>query len=97
MPKITEILNNEAFSFISGSDTVFMGYKYIIDNAENGYLADGKLFVNAAAGEKVTVYNLSGQKLYETVANGEVVIDNMPLNELIIVKTGRETVKVSIR
>lgn len=64
----------------------------------NIYSYDGKLFVNAIAGEKVMVYNLNGQKLYETIVNGEeTVIENMPVNELVIVKTDSQTLKVSIR
>lgn len=66
--------------------------------AERIYSQDGKLFVSGTAtGDKVTVYNLQGKKLYETVANGDIVIDNMPINEFVIVQTTNQALKISIR
>ncbi|MEG1586730.1 MAG: carbohydrate binding domain-containing protein [Bacteroidales bacterium] len=62
------------------------------------YAADGKVFVEAAAGEKIAVYSMMGHQLAVLNAdNGINEIGNLPVNEILIVRVGTKATKVIIR
>lgn len=59
------------------------------------YLRNGQLVVPTEAGQNISVYNILGQAVYSTVAQGvETVIDGLPTNQLLVVRSGRKVAKV---
>lgn len=83
-----------AYKLYDESDTKVEAAK---DLTNHIYSYEGKLFISDIIGEKVTIYNLQGGKLYEATVNGDMVISNLPINEIVIIKTTNQALKISIR
>ncbi|MDO4190607.1 MAG: FN3 associated domain-containing protein [Bacteroidales bacterium] len=65
------------------------------EEALNIYVNNGNIYVPAEAGEIITVFDVTGMKLFETVATDNMtVISEMPNNTLLVVKVGNHAAKV---
>lgn len=75
--------------------------EYIADGVENVEASalnirmnNGNLIVGAEAGEQVSVYNVAGQMLYNTVATGETTIRGLQANQVVVVRVADKAAKV---
>lgn len=60
------------------------------------YAFEGTIRVKTDAGEKITVYDLVGQKIAEATAGTEITEITLTGQRLVLVKTGNRTVKISL-
>lgn len=75
--------------------------EYIADGVENVEASalnirmnNGNLIVGAEAGEQVSVYNVAGQMLYNTIATGETTIRGLQANQVVVVRVADKAAKV---
>ena len=58
-------------------------------------VADGRLYVGGAKGERISVINAAGQTLATAYASDNTTtIDNLPQGQTLIVKAGKKVAKV---
>ena len=59
------------------------------------YAADGVVYVPANAGERIVVSNVAGQTIaVVTAEEGVTAINNLPANQILLVKAGNKVSKV---
>lgn len=64
-------------------------------NTLSVYAADGVVYVPATAGQNIVVTNVAGQVVANVVAESEVAaINNLPANQVLLVKVGNQVAKV---
>ena len=68
-----------------------------INEAPVAYAANGVVYVSATAGEKIIVSNVAGQTIAVIAAEeGVTTINNLPANQVLLVKAGNKVGKVVV-
>ncbi|WP_310554517.1 hypothetical protein [Flavobacterium sp.] len=77
-----------------------LGINTIEKNTVKMYAEGNSLYVATQEGEQVGVYNLMGQKVTNTLAQGNTtvtVLNDLPLNQMLIVKVDNKSGKVILK
>lgn len=93
----TVYVNNLSFAEQStGSNTSI--YESVIEMKDFVSVQGSKVVVNSAVDETITVYDLLGRVVSTTVAKSEITtLDTLPTKQILIVRAGNSTTKISLR
>lgn len=69
-----------------------------IENVESKldvYVRNGNIVVPVEAGERIAIYNMMGQTVYTSLAQGvETIIKGLPAHQVLVVRIGSKTAKI---